>query len=151
VAVEILDETQRFPQGEAVRRALEALLAEQGASGRDLSVVFVDDAAIAVRNARDRGVEGATDVLSYPTAEPDDVGFPEVPHLGDVFISLDTAERQAAERGHDLLREVLVLAAHGVVHLQGFDHVDEAAWAPFLAAEQRIVELAATPARERRP
>ncbi|HKI57505.1 MAG TPA: rRNA maturation RNase YbeY [Trueperaceae bacterium] len=142
MAVEIVDETHRFRQAEAAQRTLEALLTEQGSGDRDLTLVLVDDATIAVRNARDRGVEGATDVLSYPTAEPDDIGFPQVPHLGDIFISLDTAERQAAAHGHDLTREVLVLAAHGLTHLRGHDHVDEAAWAPFRQAERRVLELA---------
>jgi len=81
-------------------------------------------------------------VLSYPTAEPDDAGFPAVPHLGDIFISLDTAARQAEERGVGLEQEVLVLAAHGLTHLRGFDHTSEAAWEPFRAAERRIVRLA---------
>lgn len=151
MAVEILDETQRFLRGEALRRALEALLAELGAADRELTLILVDDATIAARNARDRGVEGATDVLSYPTAEPEDVGFPWVPHLGDVFVSLDTAERQAAEHGHDTLQEVLVLAAHGVIHLRGFDHQDEAAWGPFRAAERRVLALAAGMRKEPRP
>ena len=142
MAVEILDETHRFRQADTVRLALEALLAEEGSHDREVSLVLVDDATIAARNARDRGVEGATDVLSYPTAEPDDIGFPQVPHLGDIFISLDTAERQAAAHGHDVMREVLVLAAHGLTHLRGHDHADDEAWAPFRRAERRVLELA---------
>ena len=144
MAVEILDETQRYPRAEADRLELgmSGLLAELGEGAREVTVVLVDDGAIRLRNARDRGVDSATDVLSYPTGEPDDRGFPAVAHLGDIFISLDTAARQARERGHTLEHEVLVLAAHGLTHLRGFDHVDEAAWAPFRAAEARIVELA---------
>ncbi len=142
MAVEILDETQRYPRAERLARALEDLLDELEAVERDVTVVLIDDAVMAERNLRDRGVDGPTDVLSYPTFEPDDEGFPPVPHLGDIFISLDTAARQAAERGHDLEQEVLVLAAHGLTHLRGLDHRDEREWRPFHAAERRIVELA---------
>lgn len=149
MAVEILDETQRYPRAERLRRCLQHLLREHGLARRELTVVLVDDAAIAARNAADRGVDGPTDVLSYPTAEPDDAGFPDVPHLGDILISLDTARRQAPEHGHDLEQEVLVLAAHGVTHLRGFDHPTEAQWQPFLAAQRRILEIQAELPRPR--
>ncbi len=144
MAVEILDETRRFRRAERLRRALEALLAELGLGGRDLTVVLLDDDAIALRNAVDRGVEGPTDVLSYPTWEPDDAdSFPLVDHLGDILISIDTAARQAVEHAHAPLAEVMVLAAHGLTHLRGFDHDTEAAWIPFRQAQERILELAA--------
>jgi probable rRNA maturation factor len=150
--VEILDETQRYRPLERLERALSALLAELGSEGQDLTVVLVDDVAMHERNARDRGVDAPTDVLSYPTVEPDDVGFPSIDHLGDIFISLDTAARQAHERGTALDCEVMVLAAHGLTHLRGFDHTSEAAWEPFRAAERRILSLAgAEPAPEDDP
>ncbi|MEJ2666853.1 MAG: rRNA maturation RNase YbeY [Deinococcales bacterium] len=149
MAVEILDETHRFRRVETLCRALEALLAEQGLGDRDVSVVLLDDAAMAERNRRDRGVDGPTDVLSYPTTEPDDVGYPAIAHLGDVFIDLDVAARQATDHGHDLMSEMLVLAAHGVTHLRGFDHDSELAWRPFTDAERRILVLAATEAPDR--
>ncbi|HNR00427.1 MAG TPA: rRNA maturation RNase YbeY, partial [Trueperaceae bacterium] len=98
---------------------LVAYLEAEGWGERELTVVLLDDAAMAERNEHDRGVAGATDVLSYPTFEPDGAWFPGVAHLGDVFISVDTARRQAAEHGHDLETEVLVLAAHAITHLAG--------------------------------
>jgi probable rRNA maturation factor len=149
VRVEILDETGRFRRREAVRSALAALGAELGAAGREVTVVLVDDDTIARMNAAHRGVDGPTDVLSYPLHEPDDVGMPTVAALGDVVISLDTAARQAIEHGHAPWREVLVLAAHGLMHLLGDDHPDPVAWARFEAAQARVLELIpAAPARE---
>lgn len=146
--VEILDETRRLPSADAavLERALQALLEELGLGAREVSVVLLDDAAIRVRNREDRGVDAATDVLSYPTHEPDDVGMPEIPHLGDILISLDTAARQGAERGHAPLEELLVLAAHGLTHLRGLDHPTEDEWTPFRDAQRRILHLA-DPAR----
>ncbi|MDZ7800718.1 MAG: rRNA maturation RNase YbeY [Trueperaceae bacterium] len=142
--VEILDETERFPAPERLRNALQALLDEGGLSSKEVTVVLLDDAAMTRHNERDRGASGPTDVLSYPSFEPDDVGrgVPEVAHLGDVLIGVDVAARQAAHHGHDLAAEVLVLAAHGLTHLRGLDHATEAAWAPFHAAQRRILELA---------
>lgn len=140
--VELIDETGRFRSPEVVLAALAALGTELGAEGRSVTVVLVDDDTIAARNVADRGVAGPTDVLAYPLHEPDDAGTPSVPHLGDALISLDTAERQARENGHDLQTEVLVLAAHALQHLLGFDHTDAAGWAPFRAAQSRVVALA---------
>ena len=139
--VELVDETNRFPHPEELEGLLEALLGELGLGGRELTVVLLDDPGIARRNSADRGEEGATDVLSYPTSEPDDVGVPLVAHLGDVLISIDAAERQARERGHDLLSEVLLLAAHGITHLQGLDHHTEEEWAIFRETQRRALEL----------
>lgn len=139
--VEAIDETGRYPRASEVAAVLENLLAEWGQGAREVTLVLVDDAKIAHLNERDRGVPGPTDVLSYPTSEPTDVGFPAVPHLGDVVVSLDTAARQAAAAGHDLDTEVATLAAHGLTHLLGHDHVTEEEWRPFVAAQERAVAL----------
>lgn len=137
--VEILDETARFQAAERLRSAVQRLLDDEGLDERSCTIVLIDDTTMTERNRVDRGIDGPTDVLSYPTHEPDDVGFPAVPHLGDILIDLDQAARQAPDHGHDPIEEVLVLAAHGLTHLRGFDHVDDAAWAPFLEAQSSIL------------
>ena len=137
--VEILGETQRFPALDRLEGALQALLEAEGLGDREVTVVLLGDEAMATRNLADRGVPGPTDVLSYPSSEPDDVGVPEVAHLGDVLIDLDAAARQAPDHGHDVADEVLVLAAHGLTHLRGFDHPDDASWRPFSDAQRRIL------------
>ena len=139
--VEILDETNRFPAAEAVRDALEALLAELGREDAELTVVILPDEEVHRLNAAHRGVDEPTDVLSYPTHEPDDVGMPHVPHLGDVLIALGVATRQAAAHGRTTGEEIAVLAAHGLTHLRGFDHEDAQAWIPFHEAQERVLEL----------
>lgn len=140
--IEVLDETDGYERAAELAAPLAALLAELGMSGREVTLVLIDDAAMARRNQADRGQAGPTDVLSYPTREPDDVGFPDLPQLGDILISLDTAERQAAQQGHSLHEEILVLAAHGLTHLRGLDHGSEEEWRPFLQAQRRILQLA---------
>ena len=144
--VETLNEAPRFPlDTEEVARALCALLVDLGLSRKEVTLVFVDDAKIRDLNRAHREVDAPTDVLSYPTSEPDDVaeGFvmPEIPHLGDVIISVETAQRQAAERGHSLVQEVKTLAAHGVTHLLGYDHPTEEAWKRFRSNQARILTL----------
>jgi len=89
----------------------------------EIGIVFVDDAYIAGLNKQYRGVDAPTDVLSFAMLE----GLPmpgdeEEPMLGDVVISLETAQRQAQDFGHSLEREIAYLTVHGVLHLLGYDH-----------------------------
>lgn len=137
----MLGEVQRYPSPERLQEVLEKLMADLGAADKELTLVLVDDQEMQTLNRDHRGVDAPTDVLSYPLAEPEDEGFPEVPHLGDVIISLDTAERQAEARGHPLELEVVTLAAHGLTHLLGFDHPTEEAWKTFHHNQARAVAL----------
>ena len=138
---EILGEARRYPSRNALKAALNALKTELGVGDKQLTVVFVDDAEIRALNQEHLEVDGPTDVLSFPLLELGDEGFPDVPHLGDIVISLDTAQRQADAAGHSLEIEVATLAAHGLTHLLGFDHSTEDAWADFRANQTRIVAL----------
>lgn len=137
--VEILDETQSYPHHADLAAALARLLAHLKLQRRQVTVVLMDDATIRRYNREHRGVDQATDVLAYPSAEPDDVNIPPVAHLGDIFISLETAARQALGHGHELASEVKVLAAHGLTHLLGYDHATEEAWHVFHHHQQLIL------------
>jgi probable rRNA maturation factor len=80
----------------------------------DVSVAFVDDAAMRRLNRAHRRKDAATDVLSFPSGEP---GF-----LGDIVIAAGVARRQARRAGHVFGAEARVLALHGLLHLLGYDH-----------------------------
>ena len=111
-----------------------ALKAEEMTQSCEVNVLVTDDAAIHEINLDMRGVDRATDVLSFPMFEltpgekpgqedtDPDTGL--VP-LGDMVISLERAREQAQEFGHSLEREVSYLAVHSVLHLLGYDHMDE--------------------------
>lgn len=95
-------------------------------SAAELSVVLVDDAQIQDLNRDYRGIDLPTDVLSFTMEENEGpqrtlhTGSPLL--LGDLVVSMQTAERQAKEYGHSLEREVGFLLAHGLLHLLGEDH-----------------------------
>lgn len=115
-----------------------------------LGLSLVDDSAIAELNAAWRGKDGPTDVLAFAAQEPA-AGMAPPPaaageplELGDIVISLQTAARQAGEQGHSLERELLVLASHGLLHLLGWDHPDEASLTLMLARQEALI--AALPA-----
>jgi len=85
-----------------------------------IAVCLVSDRRMREYNRRFRGQDGTTDVLSFPT-EPLP-GPEDAVHLGDIVISVQTAERQARDARHSLSRELKILALHGYLHLLGYDH-----------------------------
>ena len=95
----------------------------------EIGLRLTDDAEIQSLNAQYRHQDKPTDVLSFATLEVD---FPQSPemmdgplYLGDIVISVDTAQRQAQQQGHSLLTELAWLTSHGLLHLLGWDHPDE--------------------------
>lgn len=92
----------------------------------EISVTFVDMEEIHQLNRDYREVDSPTDVLSFP--QFDDLNdLPEEGEiaLGDVVICKDKAEEQAQEFGHSFEREIIYLFVHSVLHLLGYDHMDE--------------------------
>jgi probable rRNA maturation factor len=110
----------------ALRTACGAVLAGEGVRGRVLlTLTFVDDDEIREINRRHRGIDRATDVLSFPL-EDATLRFALPPgqprELGDVVISYPRAVAQAEEYGHSVERELAYLVVHGVLHILGHDH-----------------------------
>ncbi|MEO8196442.1 MAG: rRNA maturation RNase YbeY [Thermoanaerobaculia bacterium] len=109
----------RFPRlrGRGLAAWLEDLVAELAVGFDTVGVRFAGDRTVRRLNREFRGKDKATDVLSFPGEES-----PEGRHLGDIVISIPTAERQANERGAALEDEVKLLLLHGVLHCLGHDH-----------------------------
>ncbi len=87
----------------------------------ELSLFLTDDETVHELNRTYRGVDRTTDVLSFSQREGENPDLWDN-LLGDVIISVDQAQRQAAEYGHSMAREVGFLTVHGVLHLLGWDH-----------------------------
>jgi probable rRNA maturation factor len=93
-------------------------------SGRFLTIAFVSDKKMRLFNKTFRGKDTTTDVLSFPfEAEEFEAGDN---NLGDIFISLEQAKRQAEENNLTFEREIRQLILHGILHLCGFDHETDA-------------------------
>ena len=107
----------------------------------EISVIFIDNKEIKNINKENRNIDKVTDVLSFPMLEyPEGSVFKQVyvNHefeesdmddgnlvLGDIALSLERAEEQAQEFGHSFLREACYLTVHSVLHLLGYDHMEE--------------------------
>ncbi len=125
--------TQALPEAEALcRRAAEAALGGAGEQG-DLVVLLTDDAAMGELNGEFRGKPHPTNVLSFPAAES------ARPHLGDVAVGFGVTAREAAEQGKPLADHLSHLVAHGVLHLVGYDHEDDAEAETMEALERRVL------------
>ncbi|TDW14678.1 putative rRNA maturation factor [Breznakia blatticola] len=92
-----------------------------------VSVIFVDDKQIHEINQSYRNIDRPTDVISFALLDDPDFLLPEMDEieLGDIFISIDTCKRQAVEYGHSFKRELCFLFTHGLLHLFGYDHMNE--------------------------
>jgi probable rRNA maturation factor len=130
-----------------LKRLAEQMLEHLGVADSELSILLCDDSVIQTINLEHRQKDKPTDVLSFPQAEfvrPEvlqeghDLGM-----LGDVVISLDTAERQARGRRRPLLEEVRFLLAHGVLHLLGYDHMTPAEKSLMTKRTRQLVKAAA--------
>ena len=92
-----------------------------------IGLTFCDDDAIRAINAEYRGIDRATDVLSFPLYERDDeieLFDDELSPFGDIVLSVPHAIAQAEEYGHSVEREVCYLVVHGLMHLAGYDHIE---------------------------
>ena len=149
----IFDAEVDVPQGveEQFHQVITAALEAEGVDVPcEVNVLFTDDAGIHQINLDMREVNSPTDVLSFPmfdlqpgehpTEEDADPATGLVP-LGDMCISLERAEAQAAVFGHSVQRELCYLTVHSVLHLLGYDHLDEGPMkAQMRAREESILE-----------
>ena len=128
---------RRFTIGAIIRKCIsDTLKAERISVPCEINVLVTNDAGIHIINKESRNIDRPTDVLSFPMFEfepgnpPTDwVEYQDpasglVP-LGDMCISLERAEAQAQEFGHSVRREVGYLTIHSMLHLLGYDHLDE--------------------------
>ncbi|HZI94991.1 MAG TPA: rRNA maturation RNase YbeY [Patescibacteria group bacterium] len=96
------------------RRLMSALARRLLVPHGSVAVVFADDEMLRDLNRRYRGKDRSTDVLSFPTDEPE--------HLGDIVVSSETTRRQGRRRRHGARHEAKILLIHGFLHLLGYDH-----------------------------
>lgn len=128
----LISNRQSLPVDEEGLTALaRETLGAEGLTGVELSVSFVDDAEMADLHVRYMDEEGPTDVLSFPLDEVDDRG---VRLLGDVVVAPSVAARNNPD---DPAGEVRLLLVHGILHVLGYDHEDDAERAEMWARQER--------------
>jgi probable rRNA maturation factor len=133
-----------------VRRCCNAVLKLENFEGpAEISVTFTDNAGIRELNRQYRDKDIETDVLSFPMGENGvwDVDMETgAKILGDIVISMEKARDQAERYGHSFQREVGYLTAHSMLHLLGYDHVDNLEKVRMREKEELIMEQLGLPA-----
>ena len=124
-------------------RAVETMGDLYDAADCEVSITLTDDTRIHELNRQYRGIDRPTDVLSFAFNESDEpeIIYDDEKHidaLGDIIVSLDRARAQALEYGHSFKREIIFLIVHGMLHLLGYDHIEETERLE-MEAEQKFV------------
>lgn len=134
----------------ALRAIGDRMLSELGLDGAELSVLVTHDREIHALNREHRGKDRPTDVLAFPLDDPPASSERGPRLLGDVVISLETAERQARSRRRPLVHEVRFLLAHGILHLIGYDHAEPEEKREMVTMTRRLVRACPLPG-DRKP
>ena len=124
-----------------IRKCILAALDEEGVDTPcEINVLVTDDASIRAINKAYRNIDKATDVLSFPMCDfetpgdfshleetPEEYFDPDTGELlmGDIVISVDKVKEQAEKYGHSQTRELAFLVAHSMLHLSGYDHMED--------------------------
>lgn len=90
-----------------------------------LSILLTDNKRIQIINAEYRNKDAPTDVISFAYHETEDFNIGPYDTLGDIIISLERVEEQASEYNHSFEREFYYVLTHGILHILGYDHIDE--------------------------
>lgn len=138
IYIEIGEDTCLPEESRSIEAAAQAALTHQGIPvASELSIIITDDAQLHELNQQFRDVDAPTDVLSFPA----DFTDPEsgAAYLGDVLISYPRVVAQAQSGGHAPEAELQLLIVHGVLHLLGHDHADQAEKAAMWAAQAEIL------------
>ncbi len=128
-----------------LRRAVgAAAAATRSTRGTELAIVLSDDSAVRLHNRDWRGIDAATNVLSFPPAEPPRRAAGDG-HLGDIVLAFETIVREAKVEHKPFAHHLAHLAVHGYLHLLGFDHQRAKDAATMEDAERDILRRLAIP------
>lgn len=112
------------PLDKELRDFLIAVSTDENIINPLFNIILVDDEEIRKINREYRNIDKSTDVISFALEDDQTFNREDIRVLGDIYISLDTAKRQAVEYSHSFKRELFFLAVHGLFHLLGYDHLN---------------------------
>ena len=105
-----------------------------------VSITIVDNKRIKEINRDYRNKDSETDVISFAFEEANDYTYPDMRFLGEIYISIEKDKSQSEEYCHSLKREICFLTVHGLLHLLGYDHIEESERLVMRKLEEEILE-----------
>ena len=138
----IANETnEKIDMDEKLKSVVKTVLETEGLPLEyEVSITFVDIDEIHKLNKEFRNVDRPTDVLSFPMDENFSIEGVDT-MLGDIVISMDVAKEQAKDFGHSLDREIMYLTAHSMLHLLGYDHMEDEEKSEMRAREKEVMKI----------
>ena len=104
------------------------------------NIIFIDNDRIKEINKEYRNIDKETDVISFALEDNNDIKYDGFRVLGDIYISLDKAKEQAILYEHEFIREMCFLITHGILHLLGYDHMEEEDEKIMFEKQERLLE-----------
>ena len=123
---EIINNTDKdLENSEIIREYIEFLVKKRNIYNAIFNIIFVSSEEIHKINKEYRNVDSVTDVISFALEDTFDVNVTSLRMLGDIYICIDKIYEQADIYNHSVLRETCFLITHGLLHLLGYDHMEE--------------------------
>lgn len=135
IDLQIEDDTLKAPSAQDLQRWVDIALQDRP-DGAELTIRIVDKAESQTLNSNYRGKDKPTNVLSFPFEAPPEV---DLNLLGDLVICAPVVEEEALEQGKTLLQHWAHMVIHGVLHLLGYDHLDDAQAEQMESLETRLL------------
>ncbi|MFN2237410.1 MAG: rRNA maturation RNase YbeY [Anaerolineales bacterium] len=139
ITLEISKRYQSQIDTSLIKQTVDTALIHQGVRpDSEISIIITGDEQLHALNLQFLDVDAPTDVLSFPVdfTNPDT----DIPYLGDILISFPRAETQASAAGHTVMAELQLLVVHGILHLLGHDHAENAEKVKMWNAQRGILQ-----------
>lgn len=138
---EIFNETkEEVKEIEEIKKVVEFALKYQKINNSVFNIIIVDEKKIKELNKNYRNKDSITDVISFALEDDETFIKTDFRVLGDIYICLKRAKDQANEYGHSFLRELSFLTIHGLLHLLGYDHMEEEEEKVMFELQERILD-----------
>ena len=123
---EIINNTNKEIENlDTINNYIDFLVKKQSLDNAIFNIIFVTNEDIQKINKEYRNIDKITDVISFALEDTPDIDVISIRMLGDIYICLDKAYEQADIYNHSFLREICFLITHGLLHLLGYDHMEE--------------------------
>jgi len=125
--IEVFNETKELLDKELdeLKKLLNNICLDEKLGEGEFNVIIVDKEKIQELNKEYRNIDRITDVISFALEDDETIKLDNYRMLGDIYICIEKAKEQANEYGHSFKRELSFLAGHGLLHLLGYDHMNE--------------------------
>ena len=135
-----IEDNELYSDYDYLYDVLDSTLKHEKVNNAIFSIIFVEDEEIHKINREYRNVDRITDVISFAFEDNENIMYNDIRMLGDIYICIPQMKRQAESYGHSEKRELSFLTVHGLLHLLGYDHMEENDEKEMFALQELILD-----------